>query len=227
MITYETKQQIKQLAQETQSEIAGFVLENGNLYPCQNISTNPRKHFSINPIDYLKATYKSKIKIVYHSHNKSEEFSEYDKVNLYNHKLRGVVYCKEKDVFNYFIPESYKNQYVGRAFEIGVCDCFSIVKEYYKNELNIEFPEFQRKDGWYQKSPNIIIENIPSRLKRIDKDKIEKNDILLFDMLQNNKPCHMGIYMGNDLVLHHPRFRLSNIEVMMRLKEKIAFGLRL
>lgn len=213
MITLQLKNQIKKLAHQTENEICGIIYNN-NLFPCQNISSNSKNHFLISPIDYLKASYKGKIEYIYHSHRQNPEFSELDKIILYNQKLRGIMYCKNEDSFHYFLPESYNNKYVGREFEIGVNDCLTLVSDYYKNELNIMLPEIKREDGWYKTNPNMFNENLPPNFKKIPLEKAEKGNIVVFDMLKNEMPCHFGIYLDNDILLHHPRNKLSTIEIM-------------
>lgn len=226
MITFNLKQKIKELAQKTNNEICGFVTTH-NLYPCRNQSDNPKNHFLISPIDYLKINTKEKIEFIYHSHEKGEEFSEFDKLNLYNLKLRGLVYCKETDSFNYFFPESYKNKYVGRRFEIGVSDCLTLITDYYKNELNITLPEIQRNENWYEKNPDLVNKSIPAFLNKIPLETAQKHDIIVFDMLNNGNPNHFGIYLDNDLILHHPRRKFSTVEILTKKhKEKIPYALR-
>src|SRR5690349_14684275 len=130
MLTKELKNKIKEHAiQESPNECVGFIV-NGDTFPCKNQANNPIQHFSISPLDYLRANYFGNIEMIYHSHNRNPEFSEFDKINLYNQNLRGVVYCREKDCFNIFLPESYNNKYIGRDFEIGVSDCLSLVSDY-------------------------------------------------------------------------------------------------
>ena len=226
MIAHQTKQQIKQLAFQTDNEICGIMIAD-TIYPCKNVSVNPIKNFSISSLDYLKLSKIGKIDYIYHSHNKNAAFSEFDKINLYNLKLKGLLYCKNTDSFHYFLPESYQNKYVGRQFEIGVSDCLSLVSDYYKNELNIELPNIKREDGWYKKAPNIINENIPLALIKVELKNGQKNDIAVFDLLNNGTPCHFGIYLGNDLILHHSRNKLSTIELMSpERKRRIAYLLR-
>lgn len=225
MISFDTKQIIKKLAQKTNNEICGFVTAN-NVYPCVNKSDNPQNHFLISPVDYLKVNNKEKIQFVYHSHPKNPEFSEFDKISLYNLKLRGLVYCKETDSFNYFLPESYNNKYIGRKFEIGISDCLTLITDYYKNELNIILPQINRNENWYEKNPNLVNENIPSFLDKIVLKNAQKHDIILFDMFNNNNPNHFGIYLGDELILHHPRHKLSTIEILTeKHKEKIPYVL--
>ena len=226
MITFEVKQQIKKLAHQTENEVCGLII-NKTVIPCVNLSNNPAHHFSISPLDYLKNTHKGKIQFIYHSHAQSPEFSEFDKINLYNLKLRGLMYCKEKDLFKYFLPESYDNQYVGRSFEIGKMDCLTLITDYYKNELGVILPVIDRQEGWYKKNPNTVNENIPAFLNKIPLENALKNDIVVFDILNNGCPNHFGIYLENDLILHHPRHKNSTIEILSKeKKERIPYCLR-
>ena len=225
MITKEIKQKIKDFSLKTDKEICGFLVRD-QIFPCKNQSENPSHHFSISPLDYLRASYLGKIEIIYHSHTKNPEFSEFDKINLYNQKLRGLMYCKEKDCFRVFLPESYNNKYVGRSFEIGVSDCLSLVAGYYKEELGIILPEIKRKKGWYKENKNIVKENTPSNFKKISFEAAQKNDLLVFDMLNNDLPCHFGIYLGNDIILHQPREKLSTIEILTdAMKKRLSYAL--
>ncbi len=219
MITAQIKHQIKQLAHQTNNEICG-ILSNNNLFPCKNISNNPAHHFVLSPTDYLKVSYKEKIDGIYHSHPQNPEFSELDKINLYNQKLKGIMYCKDDDSFHYFLPESYNNKYVGREFKIGVNDCLTLVSDYYKNELNIILPKIEREDDWYKKNPNLLNESLPPNFKKISLEKAEKGNVIVFDMLQNGMPHHFGVYLGNDILLHHPRHKLSTIEVITNERKK-------
>ena len=179
MITQDIKQKIKTIALKTNNEICGFIIKN-QIFPCKNQSPNPNYHFSISPLDYLRASYLGKLEIIYHSHTKNPEFSEFDKINLYNQKLRGLIYCKEKDCFKVFLPESYNNKYVGRVFEIGVSDCLSLVAGYYKEELGITLPNIKRKEGLYKQNKNIVKENTPANFKQISFENAGKNDLLVF-----------------------------------------------
>ena len=219
------KKIIKNLAFQSNDEICGLIIKN-NVYPCKNASKNPNHHFLISPLDYLKNSNKGKIDFVYHSHLENADFSEFDKSNLFNLKLKGLMYCKNKDSFHYFFPQSYNNQYVGRFFEIGVSDCLTLITNYYKNELNIILPKITRNKDWYKQNQNLVNEKIPPFLTKIDFNKARKNDIIVFDMLGNGMPCHFGIYLENDLLLHHPRNKLSTIDLMTeKQKRKIAFAL--
>jgi len=224
LITIEIKDKIRKLAHQTSDEICGFVVKN-NLIPCENISSNPTKHFQISPVDYMVTCQIGNPDYLYHSHHNNEEFSDLDKITLYNHKIRGLLYCKKNNKFKIFLPESYQNKYIDRSFKIGQNDCLSLVTEYYKNELGVELPAFDRTENWYTENPNRINENIPVRLIKVA--EAQKNDIIVFDLLNNKMPSHIAIYLGNDMILHQPRGRQSTIELLNNaLKNKIAYILR-
>lgn len=222
----EIKKQIKELAKTADIEICGFVV-NGLVFSCENISPNPTKNFTISPADYIKVARQGRIQFVYHSHlSEKDEFSEFDKTNLYNHKLDGLLYCKGKDSFKTFFYNSYNNKYTGRVFEIGKHDCFSLVRDYYKNELNIHIKDYPRGKDWYKNNPNIINENfVNCGFEKVE--TIKRHDIIVFDILNNGNPCHFGIYLENDTMLIHPRNKLSTIESLSNAyKQKIAYILR-
>lgn len=226
MISYNTKHEIKELAQQSQNEICGLIV-NGNVFACKNISFKPTQHFEIAPEDYLQASLKGQINAVYHSHvTDNDTFSDYDKLNLYNHSLRGVLYNTKKNVFRYFLPEQYHNKYIGRQFKLGTNDCFGLVKNYYLNELNIQINNFPRNEDWYKLNPEIINQNFKSQ--GFDKvESMQKNDIIVFDLLQNGNPCHFGISLGNDTFLQHARNKLSTIDLLTSVwKKKIGYILR-
>jgi len=46
-------------------------------------------------------------------------------------------------------------------------------------------------------------------------------------MFDNGMPCHFGIYLDDNMILHHPRHKLSTIELLTpKKKEKITYLLR-
>lgn len=64
MISKEIKAKIKGHAlQNLNEEVCGFI-ENGEVYPCRNLSQKPKYHFFINPILLIEKD----VSCIYHSH---------------------------------------------------------------------------------------------------------------------------------------------------------------
>ena len=104
------------------------------------------------------------------------------------------------DKLDKYINLPYKN--VGRDFN-GV-DCFGLVYLIYKNELNIELPDFTNlmySKNWFKEGKNIIVENVWDKWYEVD--KTEQTDLLLFYTNYKKRVVnHIGLYIGNNKFIH-------------------------
>ncbi len=215
--------QIKKHALENQNiECCGLLLSNDIVFRCENIS-EIKNHFQISPTDYLKATTLGNIIAVYHSHcNGNCDFSEYDKLMANNLNLKYILYCINTDKFKEYTPQTYKNPYIGRYFEIGKSDCFSLVREYYKKELNLDIVDCKRDINWYKTNEQKdLFDEIYSIHKNewikisVGSPEIEimkKHDAVVMRFKEDASPCHIAIYVDDGAILHHKQQQYSTIE---------------
>ena len=221
------KDKIKLLSlQDQPREACGFVIqktEEVTVFPCKNFSENPTTNFSISPKDYLKALKLGKIIAVYHSHTDgTKDFSSYDLINSLGHSLIFILYNVTEDSFSVFDPKKEKTYICDEPFRMGTSDCYNFVVSYYNN-LNIilEDPEKSRKENWHEVKPNLIEEIVQTNLTTKEKwikvnnfSRAKKHDILLFKMLPGRLGNHVGIYLGDNSMIHRPRNRNITIEKM-------------
>lgn len=221
MLNIELRNQIKKCALENPNEeICALILTSGDstfIYKCKNISSNREKFFEISSLDYLRAWNEGKNQIVGMVHSqRSTRPSIADIVNYRNHKLPSYIYSFESDDIIEITDKHLKfNKYLGRDFEINKNDCFSLIREYYKDEKDISIFNYPRKDNWYKENPNIINDNY----KKEGFIKIELNNIIESDIVELNN-FHFGIYLEGDLLLSHERGKFSNIERLTNLLKK-------
>ena len=214
---------IKEFAiKNSKEEICGLILDNKIVMACKNDAGDKKHFFSICPQDYLKASIlRSKIICSYHSQpNENSEFSEFDKQNSKNHKLPMLMYHLATNTFKYFDPNLIENpnkysKYINIPFELGKNDCFTLIQNYYKNELNIDIivnKEIkERKIGWIK--DNLLEKGFLLNSKLVKLSKHPKiNDIIVFNYLKKGNPHHLGIFLGSEF-LHHPRNKLSRIDL--------------
>ena len=226
------------------NECCGFVVfstkDKANvIFPCQNQSRRKGEHFLICPKDYIRASRLGEIMAVYHSHPKQivGEFSEFDKIQSEVHELPSILYNIKEDKFFEYEPDGYKSPYVGRAFQIGSQDCFTLLCDYYKNELGISFNNFKRDELWsndltgflkektreVELSPrSTFVENLSilmekERLIEIrrgqpNSEEMMNYDIILLKYFELDKPSHCGIYIGGNKILHQPARAYSRIQ---------------
>ncbi len=209
-------------------ECCGLILNIANdldTFPCKNCSSEPNDYFLINEKDYLKASLKGKIIASYHS-QESNDFSELDKINSEGLNLKSIMFSWAANEFKEYIPNNYKNPYIGRLFQWEVAECFDLVRDYYLNELNIKINNYKRDKNWYNNSKDLFGENYEKE-GFIKVDRPRKSDIILFKYHDVSYPTHVGILIDTNLVLHHPIHHFSCIEPYNRfLKEKTLYFLR-
>lgn len=181
-------------------DIAGLVM----VVPCKNIAAQPNKFFIIDNKDYLKSSLTGKIVGSYHTHiGENRMPSMYDRINSTNLKLPYFIYHVPSDTFTNVTPLNYNQG----EFKLGENDCYTLIKTYYKEELNLELPHFANY--------NIICnENFETNfnrayqdagLRRVDIGEVRKHDLLVLSYYRTLIPPHFAVYLGNGFILHHPR----------------------
>lgn len=210
-------------------ESCGLVIKKNNnlIYiPIKNIAENKKNNFAIDPQGYIYASSIGEIIACFHSHIKNTSFSWHDINNSYKLNIPYYLYNIKKDKFYYFSPIENKiyQKYLYLKFKYGENDCFSLIKNFYKNELGIEIsdPE-QDRAVKYTPPHNCLIWDREKYKKWGDQnnlrdldikniDEFKKYDILVFDGFNKGEPSHGMLYIGDGLVLHHPFNHISVIE---------------
>lgn len=96
-------------------------------------------------------------------------------------------------------PCGYEAPLVGRPFSHGHLDCIQLVNDYYKRELGIILPNFERHDGWWDDGrSDLYTEGFPKAgFVRVDGEP-RKHDVLLMQIRSKNRvPNHAAIYLGD------------------------------
>jgi proteasome lid subunit RPN8/RPN11 len=202
-------------------ESCGFIVQDNQIFkciPCENVSQDPIQNFKISSRDYLniKNKYK-KIFYIYHSHtNSNENFSPADISCSESLCLPIIMYNLNANIFKIHEPLNINKNYIGRHFEIGKYDCYTLIKDFLKNELNIDISAIITSYSDFVQAQNVFNQNLSLNFlekkgfKMLEnKESLEKNDILI---LQNNLGKHFALYLGDDKILHQPMLSFSKIE---------------
>ena len=197
-------------------EVCGFVVySEGNILfkECKNTSQDPNQ-FKIRSADFLRIKTSCKILYVFHSHILSDsEPSEIDKQKSDSCGYKFLIYSLVSKTFSYYEPNGFVIPYVGRDFNIGSKDCFSLARDYFFNEFGIVIRDYPRTEFWKNKNPNLIVDNFKKEnFSEISESDLKRNDTILIEDPRTGILCHILIYMGNNEILHHPNGRKSTIE---------------
>ena len=183
-------------------------------YPCNNLSTYSQQCFILDPEDYVKADALGEITAIVHSHPVTPPSpSQADKVSCEQSGLKWHIVNPKTETWGYCEPTGYKPQLIGRQWVWGVTDCWSLVRDYYKEQHNIQLLDYQRPTTPQDFLDNPLFEQYAERtgFRELNKDeKLQKGDVLLMSILHPTLN-HVAIFLGDD-ILHHLADRLSTRE---------------
>lgn len=213
-------------AQEAPRECCGVVIVvkgRQRYWPCRNISFEEGAHFTIDPTDYAEAADAGEIVAIAHSHVFiSPEPNAGDRVFIEKTNLPWLIVNHPVGHYTITEPNGYKAPLIGRTFIHGIFDCYALAQDYYREEQGIALPDFHRDESWWAKGQNILIENFESfGFVQIDQKDLREGDAILMQ-LGCDIPNHIGVYVGNNHILHHATGRLSSRDVYGEMWRRIT-----
>lgn len=179
--------------------------------PCRNVSPE-LGNFIIDKEDYANAEDIGEIVKIVHSHpSESPNPSAADLVAIEQTGIPWIIVNPLTEVFTETSPSGYKAPLIGRPFYHGLLDCYALVRDYYKSELNIDLPNYTREADWWDKGFNLYTDNLEHAGFRRVSD-LQKHDMIVM-YLNSRVPNHAGVYLGDGIILHHVQGRLSSRDV--------------
>ncbi len=183
-------------------------------FPCRNLSMTAFQCFIIDPEDYIKADNTGDIIAVIHSHPVTPPVaSQSDKVACEQSGLVWHIVNPKTESWGYLEPTGYKAPILGRQWAWGVTDCYTLVRDWYKEKLNIDLIDWHRPTTLEEFNKNPMFEKCAEKtgFRELRPDEKLINGDLLFMSIFSNNLNHVAIFVDGD-VLHHLTDRLSCIE---------------
>ena len=215
---------------EFPKESVGFVVD-GKYVPVKNSHKDPENHFKVNPKTIAK--YGNTIQAIIHSHNitvdpetnkpKHYPFPSYDDmVNQQQWNIPfGIQLINDAGPGN-ILWWGYEDKDIppleGRPYIHGVYDCFSLLRDYFRVNLDITLPDFPRHDQWWDRDDcpnNLYLDHIETYCDKVDIKDLQPNDVLLLK-IRSKVPNHAMIYEGGDVAIHHLTLNASKRESASR-----------
>lgn len=186
--------------------------------PCRNISEDVN-NFIIHPDDYTDALDRGNLLMVVHSHYGVPPIpSDADRVGCEHTGVPWLIVNYPTGSHHVIKPEGYRAPLIGRDYCFGVLDCWTLVRDYYEQTLNITLPNFEYEEEWWLKGKNEYVDNYEKAgFYPVPASDIRLHDFILmyFDSSVMNHAGvylgkhHVGVYAGNSEFLHHPYKALS------------------
>ena len=180
-------------------------------FPCKNLSTYSQQCFIIDPDDYIKAEESGNILAVVHSHPVTPPVaSQADMIGCENSNLPWHIVNPKTEEWGYLEPSGYKPPLLGRPWVWGITDCWSLVRDWYKEEKNIILRDWDRPTTPQQFLEKPLFESCAWRTgfrELRPNEKLLNGDVLLMSILSPTLN-HVAIFINGD-VLHHLADRIS------------------
>lgn len=192
--------------------------------PCRNMALD-RDQFIIDPNDYAAADERGEILAVIHSHPDIPPTpSQADLAGCSASGLAWHIVSLPAGQWSEIYPSGYIAPLVGREWAFGTLDCYSIIRDWYRQERSIELPDFYRQDDFWKRGENLYMDNFA----KAGFHEIAVNDLCCGDVILMTNgsamPTHGAVYLGDGMIIHHVQNRLSSREIYGGIWQKNTVG---
>ncbi|WP_082243381.1 C40 family peptidase [Xenorhabdus bovienii] len=148
---------------EYPNECCGLVIQNSRKQQyirCRNTAPLPTEQFSMHPVDYAEAEDVGTIVAIVHSHpDATTQPSQLDIAQCDLSQIPWVIVSWPESDIRTIMPTEGIKPLLGRPFVHGIWDCYAIVRDWYRLERDIDIPDFERSDGWWERGENLYMKN--------------------------------------------------------------------
>ena len=176
-------------------------------WPCKNLAEGKFDFFMLDPDDWAECEDTGEVVGVIHSHPVgSATPSDDDKAACEHLGFPYFIYSIEHDHWEVLKPTGWKApSLIGRKFIWGKYDCWSLVTDWYEENLQIKIPYLERTRKIKDFTENPYFEKALKERKFIKqpiKQNLKKGDVLLFYGAKQT-PSHVAVYIGDMMILNH------------------------
>ncbi len=173
--------------------------------PCRN-DRPLSNHFALNPVDYANAARQGEIVAIVHTHTSASALpSQLDKLQCEKTGLPWIIVAVQSGDIKHIAPCGFSLPLVGRTFEWGAADCFTLLCDYYQEKLNIAvwYDQFYEWEFW-KKGQDLYLELEKIGFRRLANDEPPReHDVFIIRLPNCQIPSHAAIYLGSNKIIHH------------------------
>lgn len=208
----------------------------GKVIPAQNSAESPTTHFRIEPQVYAPVLIAGTLQAVLHSHvitletpakrdprgPSAADMSSWIAMNI----PFGISAVNEDQVSQLlWLDDSEERSLEGREFLWGYSDCYTLVRDYYKQTLGINLKNRPRGEGWDEAFNFIVDDYAQWGFVKVDTSEVREHDVLVFQV-RAPVPNHLAVVTGTNEMLHQYLDRLSGKDTIAKWSKHIALVLR-
>jgi proteasome lid subunit RPN8/RPN11 len=184
-------------------------------FPCRNLAVNAEEMFILDPEDYAAAEDLGEVTAIFHSHPLTPAIpSEADRVACEHSGLTWLICNPHLETWTQIEPCGFKAPLIGRQWVWGVTDCWTLVRDWYA-ENGISLPDFDRPTTPEEFEARPLFDDCwkSAGFSRVPEEEAPRRGDALLMSIGGPGLNHVGVYIGDGLVLHHIRGRLSSRDI--------------
>jgi len=169
--------------------------------------------FVLDPADFAAAEDAGEVLAVVHSHpNACANPSMADRVYCERSGLTWFIVGWPSGVIVELQPTGWQAPLIGREFSFGVLDCYTLIQDYFRHELAIALPDFEREDGFWKKTQRedgtwapgqeLYLQGFEAAGFVAVSGPPQLHDVILMQVA-SDVTNHGAVYLGDGIILHH------------------------
>ncbi len=200
-------------------EVCGFIYQDEagvHAYPCANVSPESRAEtFEIASDDYIAARGRGIVHGIYHggATHTNDAFSEGD-IDMAHEMCLPLHLLSAAGKWSVYTPDTYHVDPVGLPWAWGQWDCYETIRLHYRQTRAVHMGDYERDETFESAEESAIVQHVADEgFTYVDRSApILTDDVLLFRTLGSVYPHHLGVLVGPNKMLHHPRNQLSRVD---------------
>lgn len=189
-----------------------------------------RDQFRLDPLTFTQCEDAGEVLAVVHSHpNASAHPSMADRKGCEATGLPWLILGWPSGAMVELGPKGWAAPLLGREYYFGVLDCYTLLQDFYRRDLAITLPDFDREgfkagEPLYRRHMQEAGFELVADGSCLEEHLLQRGDVLLLRVQSPDVDNHVAAYLGDGHMMHHLHGQLSRRDRFDHPWQRRCFG---